>query len=94
MIVEIALKDFFDEASDTWIMDDDGTLRGPVRHGKRFHQKKEGGDPIVFHADSFLDMVSGTNAILKDRCLVEGNIESIKINSVTLAELNGKLSLV
>ena len=30
MIVEIALKDFFDEASDTWIMDDDGTLRGPV----------------------------------------------------------------
>lgn len=76
MIVEIALKDFFDEASDTWLMDD------------------EGGDPIVFHADSFLDMVSGTNAILKDRCLVEGNIESIKINSVTLAELNGKLALV
>ena len=42
MIVEMALKDFFDEASEVWIVDD------------------EGGDPIVFHADSFLDMVSGT----------------------------------
>jgi len=44
---------------------------------------------MVFHADSFLDMVAGVNAILRDESLVVGNIEFIKINSVTLEELNG-----
>ena len=46
-------------------------------------------EPMVFHAESFLDMVAGVNAILRDESLVVGNIEFIKINSVTLEELNG-----